>query len=181
MFKGLPFNSSTFDTLAAGAGSLDGLAMRTASTHFLQQEEVMKRKASAVWKGGLRDGRGTISTNSGVLTDTQYSFSTRFEEGVGTNPEELIAAAHAGCFSMTLSAELGNAGLTAESIRTTATVTLEKQGAGFAITAVHLDVTARVPGADRQAFETAANSAKAGCPVSRVLNAQITMDAQLEA
>src|SRR5215213_2594796 len=111
----------------------------------------MKRKASAVWRGGLKDGRGTISTDSGVLSETQYSFSTRFEEGRGTNPEELIAAAHAGCFSMALSGQLGNAGLTAERINTTATVTLEKTDAGFTITAVHLDVTARVPGADQQA------------------------------
>ena len=141
----------------------------------------MKRKASAVWEGGLRDGRGRISTDSGVLKETQYSFSTRFEEGIGTNPEELIAAAHAGCFSMALSCQLGNAGLTAESIRTTAAVTLDKTEAGFTITAVHLEVVARVPGADQQAFETAANNAKAGCPVSRVLNAQITMNAKLEA
>ncbi|HEV2761374.1 MAG TPA: OsmC family protein [Pyrinomonadaceae bacterium] len=141
----------------------------------------MRRKASAVWKGGLKDGKGTISTDSGVLSETQYSFSTRFEDGVGTNPEELIAAAHAGCFSMALSGQLGNAGLTAESIRTTATVRLEKTDAGFTITSVHLDVAARVPGADQQAFETAANNAKAGCPVSRVLNAEITLDARLEA
>ena len=141
----------------------------------------MKRKASAVWKGGLRDGKGTISTDSGVLSDTQYSFSTRFEQGVGTNPEELIAAAHAGCFAMALSAQLGDAGLTAERIRTTASVTLDKTEAGFTITAVHLDVTAKIPGADQQAFERAANNAKAGCPVSKVLNAQITMDTKLEA
>jgi lipoyl-dependent peroxiredoxin len=141
----------------------------------------MKRKASAVWKGGLKDGKGTISTDSGVLSDTQYSFSTRFEQGVGTNPEELIAAAHAGCFAMALSAQLGDAGLTAERIRTTASVTLDKTEAGFTITAVHLDVTAKIPGADQQAFERAANNAKAGCPVSKVLNAQITMDAKLEA
>lgn len=141
----------------------------------------MKRKASAVWEGGIKDGKGRISTNSGVLSDTQYSFSTRFEEGIGTNPEELIAAAHAGCFSMALSGQLGNAGLTAESINTTATVTLDKTEAGFTITAVHLDVTARIPGAEQQAFETAANNAKAGCPVSRLLNAQITMEARLEA
>ena len=141
----------------------------------------MKRKASAVWKGGLKDGKGTISSDSGVLSDTQYSFSTRFEQGIGTNPEELIAAAHAGCFSMALSAQLGDAGMTAESIRTTANVTLDKTEAGFTITAVHLEVTAKIPGADQQAFETAANNAKAGCPVSKVLNAKITMDAKLEA
>ncbi len=140
----------------------------------------MKRNAKAVWKGGLKGGKGTISTNSGVLSETQYSFNTRFEEGNGTNPEELIAAAHAGCFSMALSAQLEDAGLTAESIRTTASVRLDKTDAGFAITSVHLDVAARVPGADRQAFETAAQNAKAGCPVSKVLNAEITMDARLE-
>ena len=140
----------------------------------------MRRKASAVWEGGLKDGRGRISTDSGVLSDTQYSFSTRFEEGKGTNPEELIAAAHAGCFSMALSGQLAQAGLTADSIRTTATVRLEKGDAGFSITSVHLDVTARVPGADAQAFEKAANNAKAGCPISRLLNAEITMTAKLE-
>ncbi|MGH8522719.1 MAG: OsmC family protein [Gammaproteobacteria bacterium] len=141
----------------------------------------MKRKASAVWKGGLKDGKGTISTDSGVLSDTQYSFSTRFEQGVGTNPEELIGAAHAGCFSMALSGQLGDAGMTAESIHTTASVTLDKTEAGFTITAIHLEVTAKIPGADQQAFETAANNAKAGCPISKVLNARITMDAKLEA
>ena len=140
----------------------------------------MKRKASAVWTGGIKDGRGSISTDSGVLRDTAYSFSTRFENGTGTNPEELIAAAHAGCFSMALSAQLGNAGLTAEKISTTASVTLDKVGGGFAITAVHLDVTAKVPGADRNAFEAAASNAKTGCPVSKVLNAAITMEARLE-
>jgi osmotically inducible protein OsmC len=140
----------------------------------------MNRKGSAVWKGDLRTGKGTVSTDSGVLAQTQYSFSTRFEDGKGTNPEELIAAAHAGCFSMALSGQLGNAGMTAESIATTATVTLEKTDAGFTITAVHLDVAAKIPGAEQQAFETAANNAKAGCPVSRVLNAKITMDAKLE-
>jgi osmotically inducible protein OsmC len=140
----------------------------------------MKRKGSAVWRGGLKDGKGTVSTDSGVLSNTQYSFSTRFEDGKGTNPEELIAAAHAGCFSMALSAQLGNAGITAEQIQTTATVSLDKTDGGFSITAVHLDVRAKIPGADKQAFETAANNAKSGCPVSRVLNATITMDAKLE-
>lgn len=140
----------------------------------------MKRKASAVWKGGLKDGKGTISTDSKVLSDTQYSFSTRFEEGIGTNPEELIAAAHAGCFSMALSGQLGAAGLNAEKINTTASVKLDKTDKGFAITKVHLDVSAKVPGADKEAFETAANNAKNGCPVSKLLNATITMDARLE-
>jgi lipoyl-dependent peroxiredoxin len=140
----------------------------------------MKRKGSAVWKGGLKDGKGVVSTDSGVLSNTQYSFSTRFEDGKGTNPEELIAAAHAGCFSMALSGQLGNAGMTAESITTTATLSLDKTDAGFTITAVHLDVKAKIPGADKSAFDTAANNAKAGCPVSRVLNATITMTAALE-
>jgi osmotically inducible protein OsmC len=140
----------------------------------------MKRNASAVWNGGLKDGKGTISTDSGVLANAQYSFSTRFEDGIGTNPEELIAAAHAGCFSMALSGQLGQAGLTAESIRTTASVYLEKTDSGFAITKVHLDVTAKVPGADKAAFETATNNAKAGCPVSKLLKAEITMEARLE-
>ncbi len=141
----------------------------------------MKRKASARWQGGLKDGKGTISTESGVLSDTQYSFSTRFEDGIGTNPEELIAAAHAGCFTMALSGQLGTAGLTAESLATTATVTMEKLDAGWTVSKVHLDVTAKIPGADEQAFQTAANNAKAGCPISRLLNAEITMDAKLEA
>jgi osmotically inducible protein OsmC len=140
----------------------------------------MKRNASAEWKGGLKDGKGTISSDSGVLVNTQYSFSTRFEDGKGTNPEELIAAAHAGCFSMALSAQLGTMGLTPASIRTSASVSLDKVGDGFAITAVHLVVKASVPGADAAQFETAANNAKAGCPVSKVLNATITMDATLE-
>ena len=140
----------------------------------------MKRKASAVWQGGLKDGKGRISTDSGVLDNSQYSFSTRFEEGKGTNPEELIAAAHAGCFAMALSGQLGNAGLTADSINTTAAVTLDKTDAGFTITTVHLDVTAKVPGASQDAFQTAANNAKAGCPISRLLKAEITMTAKLE-
>ncbi len=139
----------------------------------------MKRKASAEWKGALKDGKGTISTDSGVLKNAQYSFSTRFENGVGTNPEELIAAAHAGCFSMALSGQLGNANLKADSIRTTATVTMDKTDAGFTITAVHLDVAARVPGATDAAFQAAAKNAKEGCPVSRVLKADITMTAVL--
>ena len=141
----------------------------------------MKRNASAHWQGGLKDGKGSISTDSGVLSETQYSFGTRFEDGVGTNPEELIAAAHAGCFSMALSGQLGAAGLVAESIDTTATVTLDKVEGGFAITTVHLDVTVRIPGADQAAFDTAAQNAKAGCPVSKLLKAEITMDAKLEA
>ncbi len=139
----------------------------------------MNRNGSAVWRGGLKDGKGTVSTQSGVLKDTQYSFSTRFENGVGTNPEELIAAAHAGCFSMALSGQLGNAGLTADEINTTATVTLEKGEQGFAVTKVHLAVEASVPGASQEQFQTAAANAKSGCPISKLLNAEITMDAKL--
>jgi len=140
----------------------------------------MLRKASAVWSGGIKDGGGKISTDSRVLSDTQYSFSTRFEDGIGTNPEELIAAAHAGCFSMALSGQLGQAGMTADSIKTTAAVRIEKVDGGFAITSVHLDVVAKIPGADEEAFKAGANNAKAGCPVSKVLKAEITMDARLE-
>ena len=139
----------------------------------------MQRTASAHWSGGLKDGRGTVSTQSGVLKQTQYSFSTRFENGAGTNPEELIAAAHAGCFSMALSGQLGQEGMTAESIDTTATITLDKVGDGFSITSSHLDVTVKIPGADKAKFEEAAKAAETGCPVSRVLNAKITMDAKL--
>jgi osmotically inducible protein OsmC len=139
----------------------------------------MQRTASAHWAGGLKDGKGTVSSQSGVLSNAQYSFSTRFENGVGTNPEELIAAAHAGCFSMALSAELGKASLTPESIDTQANLTMEKTDAGFTITAVHLDVKAKVPGTDQQKFAEIAENAKKGCPVSRVLNAKITMDAKL--
>ena len=122
----------------------------------------MKRSASAMWNGDLKTGKGTISTDSGVLSNTQYSFSTRFEDGVGTNPEELIGAAHAGCFSMALSAQLGEAGLVAQSIRTKATVTLDKTGGGFEITAIHLDLTAKIPGASQQAFDTRRRVAR--CP-----------------
>jgi osmotically inducible protein OsmC len=139
----------------------------------------MERKASAVWKGGLKDGKGAVSSASGVLSNTPYSFATRFEGTPGTNPEELIAAAHAGCFSMALSAQLGTANLTPESINTSATLTMEKLEAGWTITAVHLDVIAKVPGASAEAFNKAAQDAKAGCPVSKVLNAKITMNATL--
>jgi osmotically inducible protein OsmC len=140
----------------------------------------MKRKASAVWSGNLRDGKGTISSDSGVLSDTPYSFATRFADGKGTNPEELIAAAHAGCFSMALANELGKSNLTPESIRTSAAVTLEQTASGFTITAVHLDVVAKVPGATQETFEATATTAKNGCPVSKLLKADITMDAKLE-
>ena len=140
----------------------------------------MKRNASAVWNGSLKEGKGTISTESGLLKEAQYSFGTRFENGAGTNPEELIAAAHAGCFSMALSGQLTTAGTPPESVATTATVTLEKLDAGFTVTKVHLEVAAKVPGATEESFETAANNAKKGCPISRLLNAEITMTAKLE-
>ncbi|WP_233237515.1 OsmC family protein [Bordetella sp. LUAb4] len=139
----------------------------------------MKKKASAVWKGDLKTGKGQISTESGALKDAPYGFKTRFENAPGTNPEELLGAAHAGCFSMALSNILGESGLTADSIQTEAVVTLDQADGGFAITAVHLTVVAKIPGADAAAFEAAANKAKAGCPVSKVLNATITMDAKL--
>lgn len=140
----------------------------------------MQRTASAVWRGGLKDGKGTISTQSGALKDLQYSFSTRFENGVGTNPEELIAAAHSGCFSMALSGQLSSAGLTAEQIDTTAAVTLDKTDAGWTVTKIHLTTKAKVPGTDKAKFTELANAAKAGCPISRLLAAaQITMDATL--
>ena len=132
----------------------------------------MVRKASAVWKGSLKEGKGTISSDSGVLSNTPYSFTTRFENAKGTNPEELIAAAHAGCFTMALSAQLGNAGITPESLETTASLSLDKLESGWAITKIHLDVTARIPGADRAAFDKAAENAKAGCPVSKLLKAR---------
>lgn len=141
----------------------------------------MKRTGSAIWEGSLKEGRGRISSQSGVLSETPYGFNTRFEDGPGTNPEELIGAAHAGCFSMALSAQLGEAGLTAKSIKTTATVTLEKLPDGFTITAVHLELVANIPGADKAKFEEVANKAKTGCPVSKVLNAKITLAAKLEA
>ena len=139
----------------------------------------MIRKASAVWKGSLKDGKGAVSTDSGVLSNTQYSFSTRFENGRGTNPEELIAAAHAACFTMALSAQLGGANLTPESLETSAALTMEKLDAGWTVTKIHLDVTGRVPGADDAAFQKAAGDAKAGCPISRLLKAEITMTARL--
>jgi osmotically inducible protein OsmC len=140
----------------------------------------MKRKATAEWRGGLKDGKGDISTQSGVLSKTQYSFGTRFEDGIGTNPEELIAASHAGCFAMALSNILGEAKMVAEKIEVTATVSLENVETGWTITESHLDLKAKIPGADKEAFETAAKNAKAGCPISRVLNCKITLDTTLE-
>ncbi|HSI11125.1 MAG TPA: OsmC family protein [Chthoniobacter sp.] len=139
----------------------------------------MKYKSSAVWNGSLKEGKGTMSTGSGALVDKPYSFRTRFEGEPGTNPEELIGAAHAGCFSMALSNILGEAGFTADKIETTATVTLEFKEGGPTVTASHLDVTASVPGATAEQFQECAAKAKAGCPISRLLNATITMDAKL--
>lgn len=139
----------------------------------------MQRTASAHWAGGLKDGKGTISSQSGVLNNTQYSFSSRFESGIGTNPEELIAAAHAGCFTMALSSELGKLGMTAESLDTKATLTLEFIDGKPTITSSHLEVTARIPGADSNKFQEAAHNAEVGCPVSRVLNAKVSMNATL--
>ena len=139
----------------------------------------MQRSASAHWQGGLMDGRGTVTTASGVLSQNQYSFSTRFENGAGTNPEELIAAAHAGCFSMALSAQLDGVNLKAEAIDTKAALTFEKTDAGFTIIRIHLELRAKIPNADEATFQKAAADAKAGCPVSRVLNTEITLDAKL--
>jgi osmotically inducible protein OsmC len=140
----------------------------------------MKRTGSAVWHGDLKTGKGTVSTESGVLSQTQYSFGTRFESGKGTNPEELIAAAHAGCFTMALSAQLGNAGLVADKLETTAIVSFDKLEAGWTVTRIHLDVLGKVPKADAAAWEKATTNAKTGCPISRLLNTTITMNANLE-
>ena len=140
----------------------------------------MKRTASAAWSGGLKDGTGSISTQSGVLDKTQYGFNTRFEQGPGTNPEELIGAAHAGCFTMALAAQLEKAGMPAKNLLTSATVTLDKVEGGFLISAVHLDLVANIPGADQASFERIANEAKAECPVSKLLKATITLSSKLE-
>jgi osmotically inducible protein OsmC len=139
----------------------------------------MKRSGSAVWSGGLKDGKGTVSTESGVLSGVPYNFAKRFESEKGTNPEELIAAAHAACFSMALSLILGDAGMKADSIDTKATVTLEQTGGGFAVTASHLETTVRIPNANKPAFDKAVEAAKTGCPISKLLNATITLDAKL--
>ncbi|AJE19682.1 OsmC family protein [Azotobacter chroococcum] len=140
----------------------------------------MKRTGSAVWQGNLKEGKGSLSTQSGALKEQPYGFNTRFEDQPGTNPEELIGAAHAGCFSMALAKMLGDAGLTPERLETQAEVTLEKQGEGFAITAVDLTLRARVPGATPERFDEIANQAKEGCPVSKLLNARINLKATLE-
>ena len=140
----------------------------------------MQRKASAIWNGGLKDGKGTLSTDSGVLKQTQYSFCTRFENGVGTNPEELLAAAHAGCFTMAISAELGKAGITPTKLATTATISLDQVKDGFAITKSHLDLVATIPGADKAKFDAAVKNAEVGCPISKLFKAEITVSAKLE-
>lgn len=140
----------------------------------------MKRTANAVWQGDLKSGKGSISTQSTALNQTQYSFSTRFEDGVGTNPEELLAAAHAGCFTMALSAQLGGAGMTADKLETTCTISLEKVGDGFSITRSHLDLVAHIPGADQEKFDAAVKAAETGCPVSKLFKTEITVNARLE-
>jgi lipoyl-dependent peroxiredoxin len=139
----------------------------------------MKRTAQAKWQGDLKSGTGTISTASGTLASTPYSFHTRFEDGQGTNPEELLAAAHAGCYTMALSAQLAQAGLKAESLETSCTITLEQKDGGFAITGSHLELKAKVPGATPEAFEKATQAAKTGCPVSKLYNTAITLNASL--
>jgi osmotically inducible protein OsmC len=141
----------------------------------------IKKTASAHWQGGIKDGKGRISTQSGALKDQPYGFNTRFEDQPGTNPEELIGAAHAGCFSMALSKELEGRGMLAESIDTQAEVWLEKEDGGFRISAVHLSLRARIPGADRNKFEEAVETAKTGCPVSKLLNAEISLQVTLDA
>mgnify|MGYP000070418120 FL=1 len=140
----------------------------------------IKRNGSAVWSGGIKDGKGAVSTGSGALKEAPYGFNTRFEDSPGTNPEELIGAAHAGCFTMALSGQLGKAGMTAQELRTTATVSMEKEGDGFTITAVHLDLVAKIPGASQEDFDKAATTAKENCPVSKLLNAEITLSSRLE-
>ncbi len=139
----------------------------------------MQRKASAVWQGDLKAGKGTLSTDSSVLKQTPYSFHSRFESGIGTNPEELLAAAHAGCFTMALSAQLGGAGITAQKLETTATITLDKVGDGFSITKSHLDLVATIPGADQAKFDAAVKAAETGCPVSKLFKAEISVSAKL--
>ena len=140
----------------------------------------MERKATAVWRGDVKSGKGLLSTESTVLKEAQYSFSTRFESGIGTNPEELLAAAHAGCFAMAVSSQLGKAGLKPEKLEAIATISFEKVGEHFAITKSHLELLAQVPGASRAEFEAAVNAAQTGCPVSRLFKAEISVDARLE-
>jgi osmotically inducible protein OsmC len=139
----------------------------------------MKRASQAHWEGDLKTGKGTVSAASGVLSNTPYSFHSRFEDGKETNPEELLAAAHAGCFTMAVSAQLANAGLKAESLDTTCTISLEQKDGGWGIASSHLEMKAKIPGATQEAFEKATQAAKAGCPVSKLFNAEITLNAQL--
>ncbi len=148
-----------------------------ATTHF--EGNSMDRKGSAIWEGTIREGKGSVSTESGTLNAAPYSFTSRFEHGTGTNPEELLGAAHAGCFSMAFSGQLAAEKLTADRIETTATVTVEKLETGFTITKVHLAMTAKIPGATQEQFDRLAGNAKAGCPVSKLFNATITLDAKL--
>jgi osmotically inducible protein OsmC len=140
----------------------------------------MQRRATAVWLGDLKHGKGALSTQSSILSDKPFSFKIRFENGIGTNPEELLAAAHAGCFAMALSAQLGKVGLTPENLETTATITFEKVGEHFTITKSHLDLQALVPGANQEAFDAAVKAAETGCPVSKLFKAEISVDARLE-
>ena len=142
-------------------------------------QAAMKRTASAQWRGDLKSGNGTVSTASGTLANAPYSFHTRFEEGKGTNPEELLAAAHAGCFTMAVSAQLAAAGLTAESLETTCSISLEKQPEGFSITESHLELKAKIPGASKEAFDKAVEAAKSGCPVSKLYRTNITLSSHL--
>jgi lipoyl-dependent peroxiredoxin len=139
----------------------------------------MRRKATAIWQGNLKEGKGSLSTESGLLKGAQYSFKTRFENGVGTNPEELLAAAHAGCFAMALSNELGQAGMTAKKLEATATITLEAGAGGFSITKSHIDLVAEIPGANKDKFDTAVKSAEKNCPVSKLFKAEITVTSKL--
>lgn len=159
---------------------LSGRLSASKSPHRKTERDTMKTQGSAVWSGGIKDGKGAISTKSGALTNYPYGFASRFEGKPGTNPEELIGAAHAGCFTMALSLILGEAKLTAEKMETTAEVSLDKDGDGFSITAVHLTLKAKIPGATQEQFEKLTGMAKAGCPVSKLLKATITLDATLE-
>jgi lipoyl-dependent peroxiredoxin len=157
------------------------LAIRVrARRSLIEGGEGMKRKGSAVWRGDVKTGKGSLSTESTVLEDTQYSFSTRFENGIGTNPEELLAAAHAACFAMAVSSQLGKVGLRPEKLAATATITFEKVGEHFTITKSHLDLLAQVPDATQSIFEAAVKAAETGCPVSKLFKAEISVDARLE-
>jgi lipoyl-dependent peroxiredoxin len=162
-------------------GPHPALAIRVPPRHSLiEGGEGMKRTASAVWRGDVKTGKGSLSTESTVLEDTQYSFSTRFENSIGTNPEELLAAAHAACFAMAVSSQLGKVGLKPEKLAATATITFEKVGEHFAISKSHLDLTARVPGAIQATFEAAVKAAEIGCSVSKLFKTEISVDARLE-